>query len=208
MALGNSSKPCVLRERCSFIQSTCGWWLFDWGFPSITTYEWQNIKYLEVNYAYHSAGTLLRYVHTWRLRLLQLNSFLTFYIDAILNVDANANVKCEHTIKMCSHPALAAALTLRKDNMYLQLYYSDRMEIAMTFKNGSGTCSDIAIHKAAGRTIPVYFTWYNSWKCREAVNGKRSLWVVPTDSRTVYGGFVNSAVKRHRWDWRSVWIDP
>ena len=54
-----------------------------------------------------------------------LNSFLTFYIDAMLNVDANANVKCEHTIKMCSHPALAAALTLREDIIYLQLYYSD-----------------------------------------------------------------------------------
>ena len=41
-----------------------------------------------------------------------LNPFLTFYIDAMLNfdgeIDANANVKCEHTItvsslkKMCS----------------------------------------------------------------------------------------------------------
>ena len=30
-----------------------------------------------------------------------LNPFLTFYIDAMLNVDAsaNANVKCEHTLK-------------------------------------------------------------------------------------------------------------
>ena len=27
-----------------------------------------------------------------------LNVFLTFYIDAMLNFDANANVKCEHTI--------------------------------------------------------------------------------------------------------------
>ena len=41
--------------------------------------------------------------HTHRMGL---NPFLTFYIDAMLNFDgdvdanANANVKCEHTIKL------------------------------------------------------------------------------------------------------------
>ena len=38
-------------------------------------------------------------MHTHRMGL---NPFLTFYIDAMLNfdgdVDANANVKCEHTV--------------------------------------------------------------------------------------------------------------
>ena len=64
---------------------------------------------------------LIVYVHTWRLRLRQrrsltlhqwkrknkhrmgLNPFLTFYIDAMLNVDANANVKSEHTISVHLH---------------------------------------------------------------------------------------------------------
>ena len=31
-----------------------------------------------------------------------LNPFLTFYIDAMLNVDANANIKCEHAINTSS----------------------------------------------------------------------------------------------------------
>ena len=29
---------------------------------------------------------------------MDLNPFLTFYIEAMLNVDVNANVKCEQTI--------------------------------------------------------------------------------------------------------------
>ena len=29
-----------------------------------------------------------------------LNPFLTFYIDAMLNTDTNANIKCEHTLSI------------------------------------------------------------------------------------------------------------
>ena len=41
-----------------------------------------------------------------------LNPFLMFYIDAMLNFDGDidANVKCEHTIKVCSHGAIATAI--------------------------------------------------------------------------------------------------
>ena len=31
---------------------------------------------------------------------MDLNSFLTFYFDAMLNIDANVNVKCEHTLSI------------------------------------------------------------------------------------------------------------
>ena len=48
----------------------------------------------------------LTQMHTHRMGL---KPFLMFYIDAMLNfdddVDANANVKCEHTIK-CIEPQL------------------------------------------------------------------------------------------------------
>ena len=33
-----------------------------------------------------------------QMQRMGLNPFLTFYIDAMLNVDTDVNVKCEHTI--------------------------------------------------------------------------------------------------------------
>ena len=50
-----------------------------------------------------------------------------------------------HYLKMCSHRASASAsvLTLRKDIIDLQLYYSDRMTLAMVPENGSQTVADL-----------------------------------------------------------------
>ena len=36
-----------------------------------------------------------------QMHRMGLNPFLMFYIDAMLNINANANVKCEYTIRRC-----------------------------------------------------------------------------------------------------------